>query len=135
MVRACSMSCKLQQIILAGLSMGGQIALEFYWQFPRRVGALLLADTFAQLDTPSGRQSRLAMADRLEREGMDAYASEVLPKMIAPATIQEQPAVARHVFQMMQRTHPAGAAASLRGRADRRDYTPLLAKIDVPALM
>src|SRR5262245_65011133 len=38
-------------VILGGLSMGGQIALEFYRLFPRRVRALILADTFAQLDT------------------------------------------------------------------------------------
>jgi 3-oxoadipate enol-lactonase len=30
---------------------------------------------------------------------------------------------------------PAGAAAALRGRAERPDYRPLLAELDVPALV
>jgi pimeloyl-ACP methyl ester carboxylesterase len=126
---------ELEHIILGGLSMGGQIVLEFYWQFPQRVQALILAATFAHLDTPAGRQNRLRMADRLAGEGMAPYAREVLPKMIAPATIQEQPSVASHVLHMMETTPPEGAAAALRGRAERRDYTPLLPQISVPVLI
>jgi pimeloyl-ACP methyl ester carboxylesterase len=36
---------------IAGLSMGGYVALAFYKQFPSRVRALVLADTRAQADT------------------------------------------------------------------------------------
>jgi pimeloyl-ACP methyl ester carboxylesterase len=122
-------------IVLGGLSMGGQIVLEFYRLFPQRVRALILADTFAQLDTEEGRQARNAMAERLMKEGMLAYAEEVLPKMIAPRTIEERPEVAAHVLSMMRGTSPAGAAAALRGRSERRDYTPLLLEIQVPTLI
>ena len=66
---------------------------------------------------------------------MDAYAEEVLPKMIAPATIAGQPDVASHVRRMMKNTPPVGAAASLRGRSERRDYLPLLPRIGVPVLI
>jgi pimeloyl-ACP methyl ester carboxylesterase len=75
------------------------------------------------------------MADRLTREGMAAYARDVLPKMIAPGTIAAQPATAAHVLAMMQGTAPAGAAAALRGRAERPDYVPLLGRIRVPTLI
>ena len=125
----------LTNIVLLGLSMGGQIALEFYRLFPGRVRALILADTFAQLDTAERRQGRYDLAERLMRDGMHAYADEVLPKMIAPLTIKEQPEVAAHVLSMMRGTSPAGAAAALRGRAERRDYTSLLSEIAVPTLI
>lgn len=125
----------VDQVILGGLSMGGQIVMEFYWQFPERVRALILADTFAQLDMPEGKESRIKMANRLIREGMSDYAAEVLPKMITPTNIESQPAIAAHVLNMMKNTPPAGAAASLRGRAERRDYVPLLQKISVPTLI
>ena len=36
---------------------------------------------------------------------------------------------------MMRTTPPRGAAAALRGRAERRDYTPLLPQITVPTLV
>src|SRR5262252_6553524 len=38
----------VDDVILGGLSMGGQIVFEFYRLFPRRARALVLADTFAQ---------------------------------------------------------------------------------------
>ena len=125
----------VSSIVLLGLSMGGQIALEFYRVFPGRVRALILADTFAQLDTDERRQGRYDLAERLMRDGMHAYADEVLPKMIAPLTIKEQPEVAAHVLSMMCGTSPAGAAAALRGRAERQDYTLLLPEVAVPTLI
>jgi pimeloyl-ACP methyl ester carboxylesterase len=75
------------------------------------------------------------MADRLLREGMGPYAEEVLVKMIAPRNIAALPAVAEHVRSMMKAAHPAGAAAALRGQAERPDYESKLATLDVPALV
>lgn len=126
---------KVENIVLCGLSMGGQIALAFYQLFQQKVRALILADTFAQLDDEERRQARYDTAERLLREGMDKYADEVLPKMIAAETIKQQPKVAAHVLSMMRDTSPKGAAAALRGRAERSDYTPLLPEISVPTLI
>lgn len=126
---------KMENVILCGLSMGGQIAFEFYRLFPNRVRALILADTFAQLDDAERKQARYDTAERLLHEGMHAYAAEVLPKMIAPQTIREQPEVKAHVLSMMRGTSPKGAAAALRGRAERPDYTSLLPQINVPTLI
>jgi pimeloyl-ACP methyl ester carboxylesterase len=125
----------VDRVILGGLSMGGQIAMEFHRLFPERLRALVLADTFATPETPEGREARNAMADRLLRDGMDAYAAEVLPKMITPASIAELPAVADHVLTMMRGTSREGAAAALRGRAERPDYLAMLPTVSVPVLV
>ena len=125
----------IRTFVLGGLSMGGQIALEIFRQASHRVVALLLADTFAGLDPPEVRQSRFTTADRLEQEGMGVYSREVLTKMITPANVEQMPAVAAHVMEMMTTTSPAGAAAALRGRAQRIDYEPLLHEITVPTLV
>lgn len=123
------------RFVLCGLSMGGQIVLECYRQFPERIAGLVLADTFATLDTPGRRQLRLDTADRLIAEGMKRYSAQELPKMIAPHHVQTMPEVAAHVLSMMETTPPEGAAAALRGRAERMDYTPLLKRIHVPTLI
>ncbi len=115
--------------------MGGQIALECHRQSPDRIAGLVLADTFAQLDSPERKQMRLVTADRLLREGMNSYAAEELPRMIAPHHVETQPDVAGRVLRMMQSTPPEGAAAALRGRAERMDYTPLLHDIRAPTLI
>lgn len=124
-----------ERIVLGGLSMGGQIVMEFARLFPERLRGLVLADTFAQRETPEGRAIRHATADRLLREGMGGYTDEVLDKMVAPYTIERQPEVAAHVRRMMLGAPPEGAAAALRGRAERLDYTELLGRITVPTLV
>ncbi|MGW0992228.1 alpha/beta fold hydrolase [Streptomyces sp. NPDC002523] len=122
----------VDSFVLAGLSMGGQIAMECYARFGDRVRGLVLADTFPDPETPEGMLGRRAMADRLLAEGMRGYADEVLDKMVAPYA---DPEVKAHVHRMMSATSPQGAAASLRGRAERPDYRPLLARVTAPALV
>ena len=121
--------------VVVGLSTGGQIALEFYRQFPQRVSALVLADTSARPESPQGRETRYELAERLVREGMYTFAEEFLLRMLSPLTTQRQPEVAAQVLTMMRTTHPEGVAAALRGRAERRDYLPLLAEIKTPTLI
>ncbi|NKQ26233.1 alpha/beta fold hydrolase [Streptomyces galbus] len=122
----------VDRFVLAGLSMGGQIALECYGRFGDRVRGLVLADTSAAPETGAGKAARAAMADRLLAEGLRGYADEVLEKMVAPYA---DPEVKAHVHRMMTATSPEGAAAALRGRAERPDYRPLLAEVTVPALV
>ncbi|MER6094461.1 alpha/beta hydrolase [Streptomyces sp. NPDC001728] len=124
----------IDECVLAGLSMGGQIAMELYRSHPGRVRGLVLADTFPAAETEGGRTARNAMADRLLAGGAEAmreYADEVLDRMVAPYNTHAAP----HVHRMMRSTDPAGAAAALRGRAERPDYRELLTTVAVPALV
>ena len=125
----------IESFILGGLSMGGQIALDLYRQFPERVQGLILADTFAQLDTAEKKQWRYDLASQIESEGMARYAQEVLPKMVSQSTLEAKPDIASHVLQMMRTTPPQGAADALRVRAERSDYVPLLPNIKIPSLI
>ncbi|MEU3458876.1 alpha/beta fold hydrolase [Streptomyces sp. NPDC006733] len=125
----------LDRIVIGGLSMGGQIVMEFCRLFPDRVRGVLLADTFPAAETEDGKRVRRDMADRLVREGLRGYTDEVLSKMVAPHNIAALPAVADHVRRMMYGAPPQGAAAALRGRALRPDYRELLGRIAVPALV
>ena len=123
---------KMETFVLAGLSMGGQIAMDCYGRFPERVRGLVLADTFPAADTPEAARTRDTTADRLLREGMRGYADEVLERMVAP---DADPQVKAHVHRMMTATHPEGAAAALRARAQRPDYRDLLTRVSVPTLV
>ena len=123
---------KVETFVLAGLSMGGQIAMDCYGRFGERVRGLVLADTFPSADTPEAARVREATADRLLREGMRGYADEVLERMVAPSA---DPRVKAHVHRMMTATDPGSAAAALRARAQRPDYRDLLTRVTVPALV
>jgi 3-oxoadipate enol-lactonase len=123
---------RVTRAVIAGLSMGGQIALELWAQHPERVAGLLLADTTAVGETPTSRAARLEQAAGLERDGMDPYAVENLYLMVAP---DAPPAVARHVLAMMRSADPTGAAAAQRARADRPDRRADLASVTVPTVV
>ncbi|MEU7293994.1 alpha/beta hydrolase [Streptomyces exfoliatus] len=122
---------EIDDCVVVGLSMGGQIAMELQRRHPDRVRGLVLADTFPAAETDEGKAARNAMADRLLREGMRGYADEVLDRMVAPYNTH----AAAHVHRMMCATDPAGAAAALRGRAERPDYRRTLTTVAVPALV
>lgn len=126
---------KIERAVIGGLSMGGYVALAFYRLFPRRVRALLLADTRAQADTEEAKRGREETAERALSEGMTAIADAMLPKLLSHTTHMKEPAKVARVREMILKTKPVGAAAALRGMALRRDQTSLLANIFQPALV
>ena len=126
---------EIPRATIGGLSMGGYVALAFYKLFPSRVRALVLADTRPQGDTEEGKQARAQQAEKALSEGMAGIADAMLPKLLAPDTVSKRPEIVRFVRDMMLQTKPEGAAAALRGMAEREDQTELLPKISVPTLI
>ena len=121
---------------LAGLSMGGQIIMEIFRQAPAKIKSLIFADTFAGLDTPEAKQARYDAATKLEKEGMEGYANEVIYKMMKPDHVSSMPAEAQHVLKMMKATSPVAAATALRARSERIDYlNAVLPLIKAPTLV
>ncbi|WP_433710228.1 alpha/beta fold hydrolase [Nocardia sp. CA-084685] len=128
-------ACSVDSAVLIGYSMGGQVVLDFADRRPGKVAAVVLSDTFAGLDPDQGRTARLALANRLEHEGVRDYAEEFLPMVLSERSVRERPAVADRAREMMAAGRPAGAAAALRGRAMRPDYTDNARRVSVPALV
>lgn len=127
---------KIESFHLAGLSMGGQIIMEMFRQAPGRIKTLIFADTFASLDTPEVKQGRYDAAARLEKEGMNAYADEVIYKMFKPEHVRSMPNAAGHVIKMVKATSPKGAGTALRARAGRIDYLKdVFPLINIPTLV
>ncbi|MFD3513146.1 alpha/beta fold hydrolase [Streptomyces sp. NPDC058657] len=125
----------IERAVVGGVSMGGQITMEFQRRHPGRVHALVLSDTSAPAETDEGKRFRNGLADRLLAEGMDGYAGEVIDKMLAAYNVTALPEVAARVLGMMRATDPRGAAAALRGRAERPDYRDTLASVTAPVLI
>jgi 3-oxoadipate enol-lactonase len=129
-------SLGVEKFHLAGLSQGGQVIMEMFRQAPGRITSLILADTFASLDTREVKKGRYDSATRLEKEGMNAYADEVIYKMVKPEHVSSMPDASAHVIKMMKAAPPKGAAAALRARAERIDYLKdVFPLINIPALV
>jgi 3-oxoadipate enol-lactonase len=126
---------EIEQAVIGGLSMGGYVALAFCRQVPARVKALVLADTRAQADTEEGRQTRFQQAEKALSEGMAGIADAMLPKLLTPDTVSKRPELVKRVRDMMVKTKPEGAAAALKGMAERDDQTEFIGGILVPTLI
>jgi pimeloyl-ACP methyl ester carboxylesterase len=115
--------------------MGGYVALALYRMFPLRARALVLADTRPGADTEEARGNRELQAEKALQGGMAGIADAMLPKLLSPKTVAKNPAVVARVREMNLKTNPEGAAAALRGMAQRTDQTSSLSRIISPALI
>ncbi len=118
---------------LAGLSMGGYVALEIMRQAPERVIALALLDTSARPDSTESIENRTRLMQRAEHH-YPAVISELLHKLVHPAQLADAALMAlitamalgvgKEVFVRQQR--------AILGRIDSR---PFLAAITCPTLV
>jgi pimeloyl-ACP methyl ester carboxylesterase len=123
-----------EPVAFCGLSMGGYIALEFWRRHGVRVRSLALCDTRAIADSPDAARNRRLLADRILATGTDTLADEMLPKLVAPSTLANQPQTVARIREMIAKAEAPGVAAALRGMAERRDSTSTLAEINVPTM-
>jgi pimeloyl-ACP methyl ester carboxylesterase len=117
---------------LVGLSMGGLVVMELAAAQPGRWRAYAFVATTAARSTPEERAARLASARTLDEQGMGPIAEEMAARLFGPDAAPELKAA---IMAMMAATNPAGAAAALRGRAERPDYQPILTTLRAPALV
>lgn len=118
---------------VAGLSMGGYVALEIMRQAPARVTHLALLDTSARPDTPEQTERRRGLLS-LSRQGQfRGVTPRLLPMLIHPS--RQGTPLAHEVMDMAERV---GSEAFLRQQnaiMHRPDSRPDLAGITVPTLV
>ena len=125
----------VREAVVVGFSMAGQIAMELLHRHPGRVRALVINDTVPEAEDTAGRRRRHVAADEILASGMAEYGRNVLSRMIAERNVRAQPDAAARVLAMLQGASATGAAAAMRGRAERRDFTELLRGLRIPVLV
>ena len=117
---------------IVGLSMGGLVVMELATAQPDRYWAIGLVATTAAPVAPGEREARRARADAIEEDGIGVLIDYMHTGLYGPACPS---AVRERVDAMMAAAPPAGAAAALRGRAERPDYLAGLAGLELPAFV
>jgi len=125
---------KVRRAVVAGLSMGGYVAFAFWRRYPERVRGLILADTRAEPDSAAARAGRDAAMAKVQQTGVAAYADEMLPRLLASASLADVK-IAGAAREMMAEQPPAGIFGALGGLRDRADSQAILPTITVPALV
>lgn len=119
----------VDRAVVAGLSMGGYVAMQMLRDAPARVAALLLLDTQEKPDSEEGRAGRYKSAKDVAKNGTINVVEAMLPKMVVREPLR---IVVRHI---MNSATPAGVIAALKAMAERADSTATLRDANVPALV
>jgi 3-oxoadipate enol-lactonase len=118
-----------------GCSMGGYVLFELLKSAPRYLSAVGLVSTRPGADNDEGRKNRQKMIDLVEREGVEAVAAQMVPKLLGSTTQRDRPELAGHVRSLVLSNTPDRIKAAVAAMMNRSDSTPVLGKIDVPGLV
>lgn len=120
--------------LLAGLSLGGYVALEIMRQAPHRVTKLALLDTSARPDTPEQTVIRRQAVDLARQGRYAAVVAASLPRLLHPDRLSDAGMVAS-VQDQAARVGPAAYARQQQAIIGRPDSRPGLSAIACPTLV
>ncbi len=123
-----------QRFALAGLSMGGYIALEILRRAPDRVMRLALLDTSARPDLPERTAARRKLIELGRTHGMAAVQTALLPSLVLVARQDEQPLAGR-IVQMAVDTGFDAFVRQQEALMSRPDSRGFLETIHCPTLV
>jgi len=122
-----------ERFALAGLSMGGYVALEILRRAPERVTHLALLDTSARPDTPELTERRKALIELASRGKFKGVTPRLLPLLLHKA--HQFPPLSDIVIEMAARIGQPAFIRQELAIMNRVDSRPFLKDIQVPTLV
>ena len=115
-----------ERFALAGLSMGGYVALEITRSVPERVVRLALLDTSARADTPEQTATRRELIELAQERRFEDVPHTLLPNIVHPDRFDDERLTAI-VFAMAKAVGPEAFVRqeeAIIGRPDSREDLP-----------
>ncbi len=123
-----------ERFCVAGLSMGGYVALEAYAQAPQRIARLALLDTSARADTPEATDNRVNLIGMTEQGRFDEVCTILWGRFVAEDRLEDAE-LRRRVDAMAQETGPEAFIRQQRAIMARRDHRAMLPGIEIPTIV
>ncbi len=126
----------VERAVIAGHSAGGYVAMAFCRMYAERVTRLALVCSKLAADSRAAAKAREELADRAERGNtiepvVDAY----VPRLFAPSLLEKRSPVIDRARTIARGISPIGAAAMLRGMAQRVDAYDIARELSMPVLI
>ncbi len=121
--------------IVAGISIGGYIALRRWARRPEQISGLVMICSKAEADSDEIKQRRRAQIENIRAKGLENFVMTGAPKRVAPNTAEKRPWVVDWIKMMNFTVSAEANAATLEAMAIKEDDTETLQTIDVPALI
>lgn len=126
----------IDRAAIVGHSLGGYVAMAFCRMFSERVDRLALVCSRLAADSAQTAQNREELADRVERENrIDVVVDAYVPRLFAPATLESRSEVVLRAREIAATNTPRGAAAMLRGMAQRVESYDIAEDLEMPVLI
>jgi pimeloyl-ACP methyl ester carboxylesterase len=125
----------IDRAVIAGVSLGGYVALALARLAPSRLAGLVLSNTRSAADTDEARQGRARTMQMLDEGGTAAVAAAMLPRLVGATTRRAGSGVENEVRVMIADNPVNGVRRAIVRLRDRPDATSVLSTIDVPTLV
>ncbi len=123
---------KIEKAIIAGLSMGGYIALHAIQKQPHRIAGLILCDTQCAADSDEAREKGKKAIAFIQKNGLSVYAEESLKNLFAPASLINKIDEISFIQNTILKTPAKNICLTLQALADRKETCSYLPQIKVP---
>ena len=134
-VRAVMSDAGHSTFAVAGLSMGGYVAMALLRLAAHHVSGLALLDTKATADSEVAAKGRLEYAERVAREGMDWVPSATIEALLGETTRATKPEVVAQVDRWILAADSVAVVWAQQAMAARPDSTADLAVFRRPAVV
>jgi pimeloyl-ACP methyl ester carboxylesterase len=125
---------QIGRAVVAGMSMGGYVALAFAEHYPERLAGLALISSNPWADTEEVRANRRSLIEKVRREGVAVATHAVLPKLFASAN-SDRPELIRFPTAAANKAGIEGITWVLEAMARRPDRCPVLQSLGVSVLV
>lgn len=123
-----------QRVVIAGMSMGGYVALAFAENHRDRVVGLGLISSQAAADSAEAKTARKDTIQKIQQKGISTVTEAIIPKLFSDekAAYSE---LRKYAEQGAERAGPEGLIWALQAMAARPDRGHVLASLEIPVLI
>jgi len=128
----------VDRVAVAGLSLGGYVAMAMTRLAPERISALMLCDTKGTADTAPAADNRRRLAQAVADDPANCariLRQSVLPGLLGATTFAERPGVVERVGAWLDAARPESVVWFQRAMAARSDSLEAIAGLDAPILV
>lgn len=125
----------IEKTILAGISMGGYIALRMWARRPEAISALIMSNTKAERDTDEIVGRRRTQIENIMKNGLESFIINGASKRLSPATLEHRPWVLDTIKMLNMTVSAEVNAATLEAMVQKKDDTKVLSTINIPTLV
>lgn len=129
---------KLERLVLAGISLGGYVAMALARIKPELISSLVLLDTKAGADSPEAKENRHRIAAQMQSTGsakVSLFAEQMIENVVGSFTHENRPQVVTQVKNWILSAKPETIAWLQIAMAQRPESFSALAALNIPTLL